>query len=356
MSIERKPIVILGPTASGKSDSAMSAAISNGNTEIVVCDAMQVYKRMDIGTAKPTAAELAVAPHHLIDIRDPLQSYSAADFRSDALRLIAEIQQRGALPLLVGGTMLYFKALLEGLSPLPPADPQVRQRIEQQAAELGWEALHQQLAETPGFFDQDPVVIDVSALALVDDETIDLARLMAVLREYALVPLAIKGAPPALLSLAKGAGLVDATDARIRRSMPIAEAAPTQAPVVEPVAPAPMYLSAMRIDKPLRSGQQIYAKGRDLIVMGMVNAGAEVIADGHIHVYGALRGKAIAGARGNTQAQIFAQVMEPELISIAGVYRTSENPLPKDVLGQPAQVSLQSGPDGDKLLITPLKN
>ena len=217
-------------------------------------------------------------------------------------------------------------------------------------------ALKHQLAESPGFFDQDPVVIDISALTLKEDETIDFKALIVALQEHALVPLAIKGAFGRLLDLAKGHGLVNASDARIRRSMPIAEAAPTQAPVVEPVAPAPTYLSAMRIDKPLRSGQQIYAKGRDLIVMGMVNAGAEVIADGHIHVYGTLRGKAIAGARGNTQAQIFAQVMEPELISIAGVYRTSENPLPKDVLGQPAQVSLQSGPDGDKLLITPLKN
>jgi septum site-determining protein MinC len=199
------------------------------------------------------------------------------------------------------------------------------------------------------------VVIDVSGLNLVDDETIDIKRLMAVLQEHALVPLAIKGASPALLSLAKGAGLVDASDARIRRSVPIAEAPVPQAPLVEQIAPQPAPVGAMRIDKPLRSGQQIYAKGRDLIVMGMVNAGAEVIADGHIHVYGTLRGKAIAGARGNGDAQIFAQVMEPELISIAGVYRTSENPLPKDVLGKPAQVSLQSGPDGDKLLITPLK-
>jgi septum site-determining protein MinC len=214
--------------------------------------------------------------------------------------------------------------------------------------------LKQQLAESPGFFDHDPVVIDISALSLMDDETIDFKSLIAVLREHALVPLAIKGASARLLDLAKGHGLVDASDARIRRSMPLAE--PQTPPPVVQVAPAPTPVGAMRIDKPLRSGQQIYAKGRDLIVMGMVNAGAEVIADGHIHVYGALRGKAIAGARGNPEAQIFAQVMEPELISIAGVYRTSENPLPKDVLGQPAQVSLQSGPDGDKLLITPLKN
>jgi septum site-determining protein MinC len=111
----------------------------------------------------------------------------------------------------------------------------------------------------------------------------------------------------------------------------------------------------MVIDKPLRSGQQVYAKGRDLVVMTMVNQGAEVIADGSVHIYGTLRGKAIAGARGNTQAMIFAQCMEPELISIAGVYRTSENPLPSEVLGLPAQICLLSGPDGDKLLISPLK-
>lgn len=216
-------------------------------------------------------------------------------------------------------------------------------------------ALKLQMAESPGFFDQDPVVIDVSGLGLSEDEHIDLQGLMAVLREYALVPLAIKGAPSALLTLARGLGLVDASDARIRRSVPLVEAPASQAPLVEPIAPRPAPIGAMCIDKPLRSGQQVYAKGRDLIVMGMVNAGAEVIADGHIHIYGTLRGKAIAGARGNGNAQIFAQVMEPELISIAGVYRTSENPLSKDVLGKPAQVSLQSGPDGDKLLITPLK-
>jgi len=160
-------------------------------------------------------------------------------------------------------------------------------------------------------------------------------------------------------------GLVDASDARIRRSAPIepslpvaCTSAPTPAPELPslPTPPAAPIWGAMVIDKPLRSGQQVYAKGRDLIVLAMVNAGAEVIADGHIHVYGALRGKAIAGARGNAQAQIFALVMEPELISIAGVYRTSENALPAEVLGQAAQVSLQSGPDGDKLLISALKS
>jgi septum site-determining protein MinC len=221
-------------------------------------------------------------------------------------------------------------------------------------------ALKQQMAETPGFFDQDPVVVDVSALGLEPDQTLDLSALMGVLREHQLVPLAIKGAHEALWLKAKGLGLVDASDARIRRSVAVEGPSPpptTPAPL-EPIQTPqpPASLGAMVIDKPLRSGQQVYAKGRDLIVLAMVNAGAEVIADGHIHVYGALRGKAIAGARGNTQAHIFALVMEPELISIAGVYRTSENALPQDVLGRVAQVSLQSGPEGDKLLITALKS
>jgi septum site-determining protein MinC len=217
-------------------------------------------------------------------------------------------------------------------------------------------ALAQQLGESPGFFDHDPVVIDVSSLGLTGGETLDLTDLTSVLRKNNLVPVAIKGAHPALLSMAKGLGLVDGSDARERRFMTLAEPQ-EQTAVSQPTTPQPEpQQTALIVDKPLRSGQQVYAKGRDLIVLAMVNAGAEVIADGHIHVYGALRGKAIAGARGNTQAQIFALVMEPELISIAGVYRTSENPLPKDVLGQVAQVCLQSGPDGDKLLITPLKS
>jgi septum site-determining protein MinC len=215
-------------------------------------------------------------------------------------------------------------------------------------------ALSHQLAESPGFFDHDPVVIDVTALSEdLSTATFDLPALLSILREHGLVPLAIKGAQSDLLSVAQGLGLVDASDARIRRSVPVAEV-PASAPVVTPPTQAAS-LGAMVIDKPLRSGQQVYAKGRDLVVMGVVNPGAEVIADGSIHIYGSLRGKAIAGARGNVNAMIFAQSMEPELISIAGVYRTSENPLPVEVAGLPAQVCLQSGPDGDKLLISPLK-
>ena len=232
------------------------------------------------------------------------------------------------------------------------------------------QALEQQLAESPGFFEQDPVIIDVSLIASDSDAvTLNLESLLPLLRQHGLLPLAIKGAQSALLNHAKGLGLVDASDARIRRSVPLAEPVQAQArpaaseplaePLPEPAPVTPPVLAPqgpMVVDKPLRSGQQVYAKGRDLIVLAMVNAGAEVIADGNIHIYASLRGKAIAGARGNTQARIFAQVMEPELISIAGIYRTSENALPKEVLGQAAQVCLQSGPEGDKLLVLPLKS
>ncbi|EEP96812.1 tRNA delta(2)-isopentenylpyrophosphate transferase [Yersinia aldovae ATCC 35236] len=146
-NLTRPPaIFIMGPTASGKT--ALSIALRQRlPVELISVDSALIYRGMDIGTAKPGAAELALAPHRLIDIRDPAESYSAADFRKDALKEMADITAAGRIPLLVGGTMLYFKALLEGLSPLPSADLPVRQRIEQQAAEQGWEALHQQLAE-----------------------------------------------------------------------------------------------------------------------------------------------------------------------------------------------------------------
>ena len=139
-------IFIMGPTASGKTALAMSLR-QRFPVELISVDSALIYRGMDIGTAKPTAEELAQAPHRLIDIRDPAESYSAADFRADALREMAAITAEGKIPLLVGGTMLYFKALLEGLSPLPPADPDVRAQIEKQAQELGWEALHRQLQQ-----------------------------------------------------------------------------------------------------------------------------------------------------------------------------------------------------------------
>ncbi|MBT0717476.1 tRNA (adenosine(37)-N6)-dimethylallyltransferase MiaA [Rosenbergiella epipactidis] len=139
-----KAIFIMGPTASGKTALAIELA-KTLPVEIISVDSALVYRGMDIGTAKPTVAEQAAAPHHLLDLIDPSQSYSAADFRRDALQKMAEITQRGAIPILVGGTMLYFKALLEGLSPLPSANPEIRQHLEQRAKLEGWETLHQEL-------------------------------------------------------------------------------------------------------------------------------------------------------------------------------------------------------------------
>jgi len=135
----------MGPTASGKSAVALELA-ARLPVEIVSVDSAQVFRGMDIGTAKPDLTEQQRVPHHLIDIIDPAQSYSAARFRADALRLLREITSRGRIPLLVGGTMLYFKALREGLSALPQADAAVRSAIDAEAHEHGWPALHAELA------------------------------------------------------------------------------------------------------------------------------------------------------------------------------------------------------------------
>ena len=136
----------MGPTASGKSALAATLA-GNFPVEIISVDSAQIYRGMDIGTAKPSVAERRSVPHHLIDIVDPTGSYSAAQFRSDTVRLIREITARGRIPLLVGGTMLYFKALREGLSELPESDAAVRARIDAEAAVCGWPALHAELAK-----------------------------------------------------------------------------------------------------------------------------------------------------------------------------------------------------------------
>lgn len=139
-------ILLMGPTASGKTDLA-AALVARLPCEIISVDSALVYRGMDIGTAKPDAELLARAPHRLIDILDPAEAYSAARFRADALREMADISATGRIPLLVGGTGLYFRALRRGLSDLPGADPVVRARLEQEAAELGWEALHQRLRQ-----------------------------------------------------------------------------------------------------------------------------------------------------------------------------------------------------------------
>ena len=226
------------------------------------------------------------------------------------------------------------------------------------------DALARELAlrfgDIPDFFDQDPLVIDLAPLqASASDADIDFPALITLLRGYRVMPIAVKGGSAGLMAAAQQAGLLSAPDAHLISPKPAP--APTKrqpAPQTAPQAPAAP-LGALIIDKPLRSGQQVYARGRDLVVLAMVNAGAEVIADGHIHVYAPLRGKAMAGARGNTDARIFALALEAELLSIAGVYRTSENPLPPGVAGQPAQVRLvpgEEGSDGDKLVMTPMNS
>jgi tRNA dimethylallyltransferase len=136
---------LAGPTASGKSALALALA-ARWPVEIVSVDSALVYRGMDVATAKPSAAERAAVPHHLIDLLDPAEAYSAARFAADARRLIIEIQARDRLPLLVGGTMLYFKALIDGLDALPEADPAVRAALDAEAAERGWPALHAELA------------------------------------------------------------------------------------------------------------------------------------------------------------------------------------------------------------------
>jgi len=141
-----KAIFLMGPTASGKTDLAIQL-VERYPCEIISVDSALVYRGLDIGSAKPDAEELARAPHRLIDIRDPADSYSAADFRADALREMADISAQGRIPLLVGGTMLYFKALLEGMADMPESDLAIRAAIEAEAEQYGWPHIHAQLAE-----------------------------------------------------------------------------------------------------------------------------------------------------------------------------------------------------------------
>jgi tRNA dimethylallyltransferase len=146
MATAAKPlaVAIMGPTASGKTAAALAIARERP-VEIISVDSALVYRGMDIGTAKPTPEELASAPHHLIDIIDPLDAYSVAQFRNDTLRLVADIGARGKLPLLVGGTMMYFKGLTDGLDDLPTADATVRAAIDEEAARIGWPGMHAKL-------------------------------------------------------------------------------------------------------------------------------------------------------------------------------------------------------------------
>ncbi|WP_280154951.1 septum site-determining protein MinC [Piscinibacter sp. XHJ-5] len=206
--------------------------------------------------------------------------------------------------------------------------------------------LERRFADAPGLFDNEPVVIDLTPVAAAEPDSIDFAALITLLRERRMLPIAVKGGSVGMREAALAAGLSEAP-----------ETAPPAAPRVAPpetaeaVPPAPPASPALIVDKPLRSGQQVYARGGDLVVLAVVSFGAEVIADGSIHVYAPLRGRAIAGARGDSGARIFSTCMEPQLVSIAGTYRTTETALPADVQGKPAQVRLA----GEKLVIEALK-
>ena len=215
--------------------------------------------------------------------------------------------------------------------------------------------------DIPDFFDNDALVVDLSRLESQaqggERQAVDFPALLELLWKYRLAPVAVHGARNELAAVAKAAGLFPAPDARIgtaAHSASNAESA-AQTAVQAPAVQAQLPTGALVIDKPLRSGQQVYARGRDLVMLAMVNPGAEVIADGHIHVYAPLRGRAIAGARGNADARIFALGMEAELISIAGLYRTGETPLLEPVWGKPTQVRLVADSDGNRLVFDPLK-
>lgn len=211
---------------------------------------------------------------------------------------------------------------------------------------------------SPDFFDHDAVVLDFSQLKHHDINQ-SLATLIESLQGCRLKPIAFRNATAGQATLALACGLLEVPAelprAKVGNQKKTAEnALPTpvqelRQEVVKEVVREVPGPATLVIDKPLRSGQKIYARGADLVVLAMVNMGAEVVADGNIHVYAPLRGKAMAGASGNTQARIFSLCLEPELISIAGVYRTSEHALPPDIQGKPAQVRLSD--DGQEKLL-----
>jgi tRNA dimethylallyltransferase len=199
VNMETQYIALAGPTASGKTAAALAIA-QRYPVEIISVDSALVYRGMDIGTAKPTADELAAVKHHLIDIRDPLQAYSAAEFVRDAQQLIVDIHARGKLPLLVGGTMLYFKALFDGLDDMPAADPAVRAILAGEALEKGWPALHAELAQV------DPV----TAARLAPNDSQRISRALEVFR-LSSQPLSFFHQRNASKTIADSAGSTSAT-------------------------------------------------------------------------------------------------------------------------------------------------
>lgn len=211
--------------------------------------------------------------------------------------------------------------------------------------------------ESPDFFENDALVVDFSALP-ADTPVGDIVPLLKTLRQCNLMPVAMRGANAVWMQAALALGLCKAEPEVYHHSRPMApepQAMPAVQEVVREVVREVPGPGTLVVDKPLRSGQKVYARGGDLVLLAPVNPGAEVVADGNIHVYSTLRGKAMAGARGNVKARIFALNLDPELVSIAGVYRTSENPLAPEVRSKSAQVRLSD--DGqEKLLFEALKS
>ncbi|HEU4622444.1 MAG TPA: septum site-determining protein MinC [Burkholderiaceae bacterium] len=224
------------------------------------------------------------------------------------------------------------------------------------------EDIAQRVADTPNFFDDDPVMIDLAALR-DSPEPIDFPNLVALLRDYRMRPVAVRNGNDAQTQAAQAIGLSRGPD-----SMPTnggeesepaheqgGESSVTQTSIQRAIASGDATFEVhtaptLVIDKPLRSGQRVYARGGDVVVLDLVSFDAEVIADGSIHVYAPLRGKAVAGARGDANARIFTTCLEPQLVSIAGIYRTTETQIPEDVLGKAAQIRLV----GERLVMEPL--
>ena len=214
-------------------------------------------------------------------------------------------------------------------------------------------ALKDMTGGTTDFFEDDLAVLDVAGLG-PDCGPVDWAGLAALLKKYRLHAVAVRHAAPAQHASILAHGLsLDQGAKRDEVAVPVQSPAPAPAPVAAPAAPAPMPAAsgAMIVDTPVRAGQRIYARGCDLIITAVVNNGAEIIADGSIHVYSALHGRALAGASGDPQARIFALQMAPELVSIAGVYRTFEDGFPAELARLPAQISLV----GDRIDILSVK-
>ncbi|MGS0743252.1 septum site-determining protein MinC [Glaciimonas sp. GG7] len=201
-------------------------------------------------------------------------------------------------------------------------------------------ALKQMTGGMTDFFDNEFTVIDIAALG-TESHQIDWPALVSLLKTYQLNAVAVRNAPEEIHQTIVTHGLsIDTVTAARAEPVPSDDPLPLVAPAPAPIPVPPTSPRAMIVDTPVRAGQRIYARGTDLIITAMVNNGAEIIADGSIHVYAPLRGRALAGASGDTQARIFAVNMEPELVSIAGVYRTFENGFTSEVKGQAAQIRL----------------